>query len=497
MQGITKRFGAVTALHHVNLDVKLGTVHAVVGENGAGKTTLMNILYGAFPFDSGTMQVLERTVQFKTSKDAIHAGIGMVSQHYGIIGALNCLENLVLGAEGGAWLDRGRALKRAQELADAMGFEFDWDAEASGLSPAAAQKLEILKLLWRNAKIMILDEPTAMLSPSDSDALFRNLRVLVDRGATVLLVTHRLPEVLDHCESVTVLRGGRFVTTKAVSNTDARELASLIVGETLDETASRQATRSKTEDRPQVLSVTELDVKNPDGVALLKQASLTVGPGEIVGIAGVDGSGQRELIGAILGTQKTASGSIIMQGEALGRKNVAKRLAAGMRIIPEDRHSQAVVGSWSLEENSGLGLQREPFLRTGGWVNRAARLVWSEKVAQRFSTRHGGLNLPLDSLSGGNQQRFVAARAIESNPRLLLCFQPARGLDLKATAAVYGGVRAACEAGAGALVVSFDLDELLEHCDRILVMNGGQVLEPPKGKERDRETIGRLMVGAN
>jgi simple sugar transport system ATP-binding protein len=492
MTGITKRFGNVVALDAIDLTVEDGTIHAVVGENGAGKTTLMRVLYGALQPDSGELYLDGKKRDFSSSKEAIEAGVGMVSQHYGIIPELTNLQNLILGAEGGALIDVSGVQKRASELAAQMGFDFDWNAEASTLSPAGAQKLEILKLLWRKSEVMILDEPTAMLSPADSDALFDSLRQLVAEGKTVILVTHRLPEVMDHCKRVTVLRGGKKVADREASETSTEELASMIVG---GATIQHEAPPSK-EPGEVVLAAENLVVRGHRGDEALKKVSIQVRSGEIVGIAGVDGSGQRELFQAIVGTVRPLSGRLLLENQEATRASTSDRLRRGLRVIPEDRHAEAVIESWSLTDNSAFGLQRTEALSNGPLVDTAARAQWAQRVADKFQTRHGGLGLPMKSLSGGNQQRFVAARALEMDPRLILGFQPARGLDLLGTAEVYRAIRERCDQGAAALVVSFDLDELLEHCDRIVAMNGGRIYEPPASQQKDRDAIGRLMVGA-
>ena len=492
MAGISKRFGDVQALADVDLDVEAKTIHAIVGENGAGKTTLMRALYGAMRPDSGRIEIDGEVVRFQRSAQAIAAGIGMVSQHYGIIPDLTCLQNLILGAEGAATIPVKLRRERAEQLAAQMGFEFDWDADAATLSPAGAQKLEILKLLWRDAKVMILDEPTAMLSPADADALFESLQRLVGEGRTVLLVTHRLPEVLDYCSRVTVLRAGRLVADMPVAETTSAQLASLIVGG--DVILPRQRDYELGESA--VLSVHDLVVKGSRGNDAVKGASFLVRRGEVVGVAGVDGNGQRELFEALLAIVPVQKGGISLNGCNASSLDAAGRISAGVRIIPEDRHAEAVVESWSLEQNAVLGLQRlAPFAR-GSVVVPSARTAAAERIADRFHTKRGALSDPISSLSGGNQQRFVAARALENDPKLILAFQPARGLDINAAQRVYEGIRQTCRAGAGALIVSFDLDELLEHCDRIIVLNGGVLSEPPAGEAMDRQAIGKLMVGA-
>lgn len=489
MTGVSKHFNEVQALDKVDLHVENGTIHALVGENGAGKTTLMRILFGAIQADSGSIEINGVVTRLADSKQAIQAGIGMVSQHYGIIPELSCLQNLILGAEGGPFL-RGTLVARAKELAGQTGFAFDWNAPAESLSPSGAQKLEILKLLWRNAAVMILDEPTAMLSPADSEALFQSLHGLASQGATVILVTHRLPEVLDHCTRVTVLRGGRRVGEMPVAATDQRELANLIVGGSVAEPSPRGGTLGA-----DMLSVTGLGAGSRSGKKL-KFADLSVKSGEIVGIAGVDGSGQRELFQAIAGISKSDEGTVTLRGEEITRRTAAERIESGIRLIPEDRNQEGLVMDWSLEENAALGLQRLPPFAKGRAIDVAGRRRASLSIADRFDTKHSGLSSPAGSLSGGNQQRFVAGRALSVDPKLILAFHPSRGLDISGTIQLYEGIRQVCARGAGALVVSFDLDELLEHCDRVLAMYQGQLIEPPAGKGLDRETIGHLMVGA-
>lgn len=488
MQGISKRYGSVQALDAVSFEVEQGTIHALVGENGAGKTTLMKALYGAMTPDSGNITVNGNAVNFHSSREAIESGIGMVSQHYGIIGELSNLENLVLGAEGQEVLNKNQMKVRADELAQSMGFEFNWSAESSTLSPAGGQKLEILKLLWRESKIMILDEPTAMLSPQDSDALYESLKQLVAKGATVIVVTHRIAEVFEHCKRVTVLRGGRKVADHEVTGVTAEQLAEEIVGGQVIERPEPVA-NARINVR---LQVDNLSVKGSKGEVAVKEANLQIKSGQLVGIAGVDGNGQRELFHALIGVAKPIAGSFSFDGNQWDSEPTTTRIAEGLRVIPEDRHYEGVIEDWSLYDNSALGLQRLPEFKklTSAMKSEAA------VMAEMFKTKHGNLNDSMGSLSGGNQQRFVAGRALRINPQMILAFQPARGLDLNSTTKVYQEIRKACNEGACAIVVSFDLDELLDFCDRIVVMCHGHLSEPKPSEARDRQAIGRLMVGA-
>ena len=488
LKGISKSFGSAAALSDVSFEAYSGQIQALVGENGAGKTTLMKVLYGAYHSDQGEIILHGKPVHFKKSADAIAAHIGMVSQHYSIIPELTCLENLMLGAEPGWMIDSRAATERAEKLAAQMGFKFAWDHPASELSPAGAQKLEILKLLWREAEIMILDEPTAMLSPDDSDALFASLRKLADSGACIIVVTHRLSEVMEHCKTACVLRAGKKVADVDVEKSSTQELADLIVGQGVPPAVLKDVSLGAS-----LLKLSGVSVLGSRGDQALKSVDLEIFEGEVVGLAGVDGSGQRELFQAILGQIGLVSGSMEVCG--LGSQTSPRqRIDAGIRLVPEDRLSEAVVESWSLEENSILGLQRQPQFSQGPMINQSSRADFAKVAAEKFSTKHASLQQPISGLSGGNQQRFVAGRALCSNPRLILCFQPVRGLDIRATAEIYAELRRLCqEEKCGALVVSFDLDELLENCDRIAVICGGQINQPAA---KNRSEIGSLMVGA-
>jgi ABC-type uncharacterized transport system ATPase subunit len=485
LQGVSKRFGSVDANIEVDLTVQKGTFHALVGENGAGKTTLMRLLYGYHQPDSGSIILDGQAVFFRTPHDAISRGVGMVSQHYSIIPELSCLDNLILGAEQGFWLKRESAIERATVLAKQLEFRFDWDSLAETLSPGERQKLEILKLLWRNADVMILDEPTAMLSPEDSKGLFNNLKKLVSEGRTVVLVTHRLSEVFDHCDTVSVMRGGRLISTLSTSEVAEAELAAMVVG-----TSVPVPMRSSTAGGETVIRVDRLQVRGHRGDWAVDGVDFELRAGECVGIAGVDGSGQRELIQALLGLLPY-EGRI----DPFDGKTTIERLCSGVALIPEDRHAEGVIDSWPLTENAILGLQRLSAISRGFFIDRKVQNSMCDSIIKRFGTKTSGLSAKMSSLSGGNQQRFVASRAFESNPRLLLAFHPVRGLDILGASLIYDTIRQRCSEGMSALMVSFDLDDLIEHCDRVLVMFSGRLLVPPLGFEKDRSAIGKMMVG--
>lgn len=486
LNGITKRFGRFTALENVDLHAEPGCIHAIVGENGAGKTTLMRILFGAIRPDEGSMEIDGKPVSFASTSEAMEHEIGMVSQHYAIIPELTCLQNLMLGAEPGGVLNKKSAEKRANELADKMGFKFNWSADAYTLGPGDAQKLEILKLLWRRARIMILDEPTAMLAPRDADEVFSSLTDLADQGHPILLVTHRLPEVLDYCRNVTVLRGGKCMANRPVAGLDRTELAELIVGHQVAEFPSRPMIST-----PAILKVSDVTVMGDRGDEAVKSVNFHIKQGELVGIAGVDGNGQSELFHSLMGVRKFKQGEASLEGSSITKLTTQQRLSAGVRLIAEDRYAEAMIADWSLEENAVLGYHRFKEFRQGPGLDRVNTKASATSFAQKFDTKFSSITQPLGALSGGNQQRFIAGRALYGDAKLILAFQPARGLDIEATREVYEGIRESCARGAGALIVSLDVEELQTFCDRIYVMNRGVLREP---KTKDLAEIGPMMV---
>ena len=491
MTGITQVFGPVTALDSVALTVRPQTIHALVGENGAGKTTLMKVLYGALQPSAGQIELDGHPVRFASPKAAISSGIGMVSQHYSVIPELTALQNLLLGAEPGWKIDASTAKARAQELAGRMGFEFDWDAPAEGIGPAQAQKLEILKLLWRETNVMVLDEPTAMLSPSDSDLLYTKLRELNEQGATVIVVTHRLPEVLNHCHEVTVLRGGKLIGSKPVAETNADELTEMIVGHAVSATTPAPVALGGP-----VLTVEGLTVIGARGEKAVNEVTFTLRQGELVGLAGVDGNGQRELFQALYGVARPLAGKVSLADHDVTAASVTERVGLGLRLIAEDRHHESVVEDWSIADNAVLGLQRHPKVRAGASVSTAVKRQLAENATTLFPTKFDSVRQKFRDLSGGNQQKIVNARACQLDPVCILAFQPTRGIDINATALVYQELGRLARAGAAVLVVSFDIDELLANCDRILVINHGVLREPADHESHDRQAIGALMVGA-
>ncbi len=506
MRGITKRFASLVANERVDLHVRAGTLHAIVGENGAGKTTLMRILYGYYQPDEGEIYLKGRRVRFHSPADAIAHGIGMVSQHYSIIPELSILDNLMLGAESaGAFgiLNRRVARERAEKLAQTLEFEADWNRPAEQLSVAGRQKLEILKLLWRNAEILILDEPTAMLSPTDVQTLFATLLRLKAEGRTILLVTHKLQEVLEYADMVTVLRGGRKVAESPVSETDATMLTRWIIGEEPAPTPSNSdlpdsSDQSDLSDRPQKparLAIESLFVRSDRGGWGVQELSLSIAAGELFGLAGVDGNGQQELVEALAGLRACARGRLLLDGVPFEQWSTARRLQAGIRFLFDDRFRRGMIAQWSVMENAILGAQRERALRRWGWLSTRAIRQRAQQLIERFGVKVPSLRAPMTALSGGNQQRLVVARALYGQPRLLIAYAPTRGLDIRGTEATYRAIRSACQQGMSALILSLDLDELMEHCDRIGVLYRGRIVKVFRRDEFSRASIGSAMVG--
>ncbi len=525
MENITKRFPGVVANQSVHLRVAPGTFHAVIGENGAGKSTLLNILYGRYRPDAGRIFIAgeEVTNALHSPADAIRRGVGLVSQHYALIPALTVLENVMLGAEGSAAgiLQPRRAATRIQTLAQQLGLDgLDLNARAERLSVAAQQKVEILKALYRGARILLLDEPTATLAPPEVDALFTLLHTLAAQGATILFVTHKLREVMTHSHAVSVLRAGQSVGDFVTAQSSEQELLHAMIGArtnraTLlnaegEEGNKEQGTgnsntspienhKSKIENSSSPLMQIEgVTVRNARGAQAVQNVSLNVARGEILGIAGVDGSGQRELSEAIVGLRRMETGRLFLDGVDITRLPVHSRQKAGIAYIPEDRHKSGMILDFSIAENYLLGHEREPTWGGGVTLRPQTLLRRAQAMVQRYDVRGGtqGGDAPGGALSGGNQQKVVFARAMDSGPRLLVACQPTRGLDVEASRFVYKTLTDARDGGLGVLLFSLDLDEILRLSDRVAVMFNGSVAGILSRAHATPARVGALMTGA-
>ena len=493
LRKITKRFPGVVANHDVDLEVEAGTIHAIVGENGAGKSTLMKILYGMQKPDEGTIRVNGTEVSFKSPTDAIEAGIGMVHQHFMLADNLTVAENIVLGAEPrkGVAIDFRAADKRIRELGSTYGMQVDPDSLVEELGVGDRQRVEILKVLYRGARILILDEPTAVLVPSEVDELFRNLRELKSEGVTLIFISHKLDEVLTIADAITVIRAGTTVQSVDPSSVTARDLAELMVGSELPTPETRESTVTDIVE----LSVRHLTVHAPDGRPTVDDATFDVHRGEIVGIAGVEGNGQTELIEALIGI-RSSEGEVHLGGEDISRWSTRKRREHGLGYIPQDRHRNGLLLEAPLWENAALGHQTSRPFRKGPWIDRAGARRRSEDIVRDYDVRTPGIDVAAHALSGGNQQKFIVGREMEAQPSTLIAAHPTRGVDVGAQAAIWEQLRQARSAGLAVLLVSADLEELIGLSDTLLVLLRGKIVATLRPDEVTPQRLGSYMTGA-
>jgi simple sugar transport system ATP-binding protein len=489
LREIDKRFGAVHANRGVSLSLERGSIHGLIGENGAGKSTLANILYGYLTPDAGIIRIHGRELQIRHPRDAIAAGIGMVHQHFMLIEPMSVLDNLLLGSENGPLLAKGRSAARAT-LARYR-WPLDPEAAVETLPVGARQQVELLKALHRGAEILILDEPTAVLTPLETGTLFDELRALARAGKTILLVTHRLQEVMELADRVTVLRHGSVAAERDIANTSAAELAELMIGRAPAPPKKRLRNRGSI-----VLEARNLTVQDRDGVTRLDCTSLDLHAGEILGIAGVAGNGQSELIEALVGLRTPTNGAIRLVGCEITHESVAERRRRGLGLIAEDRLRHGAIASMSATENALLGRHNEHDLTRWGVVRRDAlrRLLAAWTYDYAIRPRRPDQRLAL--FSGGNQQKLVVAREIERRPSVLVVGHPTRGVDIGAAELIHRRLVDISDAGTAILLISADLDEIRLLSDRILVLCGGRIAGEIAPEDADERRLGLLMTGA-
>ncbi|MEP6762099.1 MAG: ABC transporter ATP-binding protein [Sporichthyaceae bacterium] len=490
LEGITKRFPGVVANRDVNIVVERGTVHAIVGENGAGKSTLMKILYGMQRPDAGTIRIDGQEQSFHSPQQAIKAGIGMVHQHFMLADNLTVLENVVLGAEIVAGIG-AEARERITTISDSYGLGVRPDVLVEQLGVGDRQRVEILKVLYRGARILILDEPTAVLVPQEVDELFGNLREMKSEGLTVLFISHKLDEVLSVADAITVIRRGTTVATVSPTEVTARRLAELMVGSELPSPETRQSTVT---DRP-VLTVRDLTVTDADGRAVIERVSFTIHAGEVLGVAGVEGNGQAELVEAIMGI-RPATGQIELEGVELSRWSTRRRREAGIGHIPEDRHRQGLLLESPLWENRMLGHQTQPPNAKGFLLDLTGARKDTERLIELYDVRTPGIDVKAAALSGGNQQKLIVGREMRHEPKVLIAGHPTRGVDVGAQAAIWDHIRAARAAGMGVLLISADLDELIGLSDTLKVILRGRFVADADPATVTPEELGSAMTGA-
>jgi simple sugar transport system ATP-binding protein len=496
LRGVTKRFPGVVANDRVDLAIERGEVHALLGENGAGKSTLSNVITGLYRPDEGELLVDGRGVHFHAPRDALEAGIFMVHQHFRLVSAFTAAENVVLGFVPGSRppkrLDRALIEREVAELAERYELAVHPRARMWQLSVGEQQRVEILKALYRDAGVLILDEPTAVLTPQEAEALFRALRRMTEEGKTVIFVSHKLAEVMAVADRATVLRAGRSLGTVRVSDSSPGELARLMVGREIvfgrrPEAAPREEV---------VLSLEGVSCDGDRGLATLHDISLTVRGGEVVGVAGVAGNGQRELAEAVAGTRQRTSGTVAVGGRQLRSGRPRDALAAGLRYVPEDRMHTGLAPNLSIAENLVLRTYRGPPISRPPFLRRRRIVKHAETVIKDADIRAPGPETPARLLSGGNAQKVVLARELGGNPRALVVASPTRGLDVGAAESVRGLLGQVARDGAAVLLISEDLDELLALSDRILVMYDGRLMGEVPASAADPSSIGLMMAGA-
>jgi len=494
MRGVTKRFGEVVANRNINLAVRDQSIHAIIGENGAGKSTAMNILYGFYNPDEGEILIDGEVRAIKTPSDAIRLGLGMVHQHFMLVEPLTVTDNIVLGAEPtkGLAIDYRRARARVKEISEQYGLRIDPDARVSDLSVGQQQRVEILKTLYRGARILILDEPTAVLTPQEVTEMFAILRSLREQGKTIIIITHKLAEVLALSDNITVMRDGEVVGNLPTSEATAEGLARLMVGREV----LLRVKKDEAKPRDAVLTVKDLAYTDAERGAVLDGVSFEVRGGETLAIAGVEGNGQTELIEILAGLRKATGGDVLLEGRHIETLDPHARKRLRIAHIPEDRHRRGLLLGFDLAANSILGVHRDPPFSGRVLLNQSVINQRAASLVKEYDVRPPDITLPARALSGGNQQKLIVAREFDIKPKLLLVSQPTRGVDIGATEFIHRKLIELRDAGAAVLLVSAELDEVLSLSDRVIVFYEGRIVGEVDPKTVSEEAIGLMMTGA-
>lgn len=501
LRNISKSFGPVKANQNIDLKVRKGTIHGIVGENGAGKSTLMSILYGFYQADSGDVLINGSVRNIRNSRDAIDAGIGMVHQHFMLVDPFTVLENVMLGAEEHALISHSAidARKELQRLSDTYQLTVDVDHPVGDLQVGEQQRTEILKALYRKAEILILDEPTGVLTPQEADQLFEVLKALKSQGVTVILITHKLREIMDITDTVSVLRQGEMVSHLNTSDTSMQELAELMVGRKLVDT-NHQRPEPLPADAETRIETVDLSVTDKFGKQRLKNINLNVKSGEIVGIAGVAGNGQSMLLEVLAGISLPTSGHFSIQGNKVDKNNPVdpqQMRQLNVNHVPEDRLKLGLVKAFSAAESSVLGYQHEDSFSWRGLLQLSTIRRLCSRLMEGFDVRPGNPKLKSASFSGGNQQKLILARELDKSPEVLLVGQPTRGVDIGAIELIHQKIVDMRDDGCAVLLVSVELDEIMALSDRILVMYEGRIVAEVNGRDADKTTLGLMMANAH
>ncbi len=492
MLGIRKEFPGIVANDNINLRVEEGEIHAILGENGAGKSTLMSILFGLYQADRGIIRVRGKEVHIKSPNDAYDLGIGMVHQHFQLVHNFTVAENIILGKEGGFVYDIKKASKKIKELSEKYGLAIEPDMIIEDITVGMQQRVEILKMLYRDADILIFDEPTAVLTPQEIEELMQIMRNLAAEGKSIIVITHKLDEIKAVASKCTIIRRGKFIDEVVVKDTSASEMAAMMVGRPVNFVVEKKPI----ERGEVVLAVKDLCVMNAKKVLGVKHFSLEVHGGEIVGIAGVDGNGQSELIEAITGLRPIHSGEIYFNGENITSYSIKKRNEMGLGHIPEDRQKRGLILNAPLTTNMVIKEYYKKTFSNGSILNYGAINKYSQEIIDKFDVRSGeGINSLAGKLSGGNQQKAIIGREITPDPDLLIAVQPTRGLDVGAIEFIHKQIVDQRDRGKAVLLVSFELDEIFNLSDRIAVINAGELIDVVNTKETDVHKVGLMMAG--
>ncbi|MCX0352031.1 ABC transporter ATP-binding protein [Clostridium perfringens] len=496
MLNIRKEFPGIVANDNITLQLRKGEIHALLGENGAGKSTLMGILFGMNQPDKGVIKVRGKEVKITNPNVANDLGIGMVHQHFKLVENFTVTQNIVLGCEPkiffGLGMDLNKAAKRIEELSKQYGLNVDPNAKIENISVGMQQRVEILKMLYRDADVLILDEPTAVLTPQEIDELIKIMKNLINEGKSIIIITHKLKEIKAAADRCTVIRRGRYIGTVDVKTTSEAEMAKMMVGREV----SFKVNKKPAKPGDVVLDIKNLSVKNNKKVLGLKDFSIDVRAGEIVGIAGVEGNGQSELIEAITGLRKSESGTINFKNKDITRESIRNRINSGIAHIPEDRHKRGLVLDYTIEENMVLEVYDKKPFSNKGLLNKKEIKKYAEKIIDEFDVRSGeGAESIARSLSGGNQQKAIIGREIELNPELLIAAQPTRGLDVGSIEYIHKRLVEQRDSGKAVLLVSLELDEILNVSDRIAIINNGELIGVVNADETNENEVGLMMAG--
>ncbi|ADO55445.1 ABC transporter ATP-binding protein [Paenibacillus polymyxa] len=494
LKQITKRFPGIVANDSISIKLHKGEIHALLGENGAGKSTLMNILFGLYQPDEGTIEMGGNPVQIDSPNRAIDLGIGMVHQHFKLVQPFTVTENIVLGSEPrkGLKINYKKADAEVQRLSEQYGLQVNPNAKIEDISVGMQQRVEIIKTLYRGADILIFDEPTAVLTPQEISELLEIMKRLVAEGKSIILITHKLKEIMQIADTVTIIRRGKVIDTVKTSETTPNELAEKMVGRRV----SFKVDKKLAQPGQTVLEMNKVISKNKDGIHVLNELNLQVKAGEILGIAGVDGNGQSELIEALTGLRKVDSGSIRLLGKELANQPPRKISEAGVSHIPEDRHKHGLVLDFSMSENMVLETYYQAPYSKNGFLNKDAIEKQAKSLIEKFDVRTPDIHTKARSLSGGNQQKAIIAREIDKNPDLLIAAQPTRGLDVGAIEFVQKQLIAQRDQGKAVLLISFELDEIMNVSDRIAVIYEGKIVGEVLPEETNDQELGLMMAGS-